>query len=69
MKAGKHICTQCNAIYEEPDNCAEDKKSFEELGTDWQCTCGATRDMYQPCSCVSVEATEHKHEKKCIHSK
>lgn len=70
MKPGRHICTGCNAIYEEPNEKLDpNKKSFETLAKDWKCDCGANKEMYQPCSCVSVKTTEHNHEKECVQSK
>jgi rubredoxin len=68
MKPGRHICTACNAIYEEPKEQVDDKKpAFDSLPENWQCECGAGKDKYQPCSCVSVsvESREHKHENTC----
>lgn len=65
MKPGRHICTVCNAIYEEPNEKLDTgKKPFESLPSDWKCECGAGKEMFQPCSCVSVESGkehEHKH--------
>ncbi len=58
MKTGRHICTVCNNIYEEPEHpkgCGCNA-TFETLPEDWQCPeCGAGKDKYQPCSCVGVE--------------
>jgi rubredoxin len=68
MKPGRHICTACNAIYEEPQEKSDDTKpAFDSLPENWQCECGAGKDKYQPCSCVSLksEHAEHKHETSC----
>jgi rubredoxin len=67
MKAGRHICTACNGIYEEPHEKLDPKKpSFESLPENWQCGCGAGKDQFQPCSCVSLEdIKEHQHETHC----
>ena len=60
MKAGRHICTACNNIYEEPDhplNCGCDA-DFGALPDEWRCPeCGARKEMYQPCSCITVAAS------------
>lgn len=68
MKPGRHICTACNAIYEEPNEKLDPNKlSFDSLPDDWKCECGANKDKFQSCSCVSLNATaaEHKHETSC----
>ncbi|MBS2009871.1 MAG: rubredoxin [Cyanobacteria bacterium SZAS TMP-1] len=68
MKPGRHICTVCNAIYEEPNEKLDTKKaSFDSLPEDWKCECGAGKDKFQPCSCVSVTipSTTHEHEDSC----
>lgn len=68
MKPGRHICTACNAIYEEPNEKLDTKKpSFDSLPEDWKCECGANKDQYQPCSCVSLKTdnAEHQHENSC----
>lgn len=61
MKSGRHICTVCNSIYEEFTeklNCGC-SSSFNELPEDWTCTeCGADKDKFQPCSCITVSATQ-----------
>jgi len=42
MKPGRHICTACNAIYEEPNEKFDpNKKPFESLPAGWKCQCGA----------------------------
>lgn len=68
MKPGRHICTVCNYIYEEPNRKAGSEqplKPFDQLPEDWKCaSCGASKEMFQPCSCVSVtpsHAHEHAH--------
>jgi rubredoxin len=69
MKPGRHICTACNAIYEEPNEHLDPKKaSFDSLPETWKCECGAGKDTFQPCSCVSVksESAEHEHENTCM---
>ncbi|MBS2005130.1 MAG: rubredoxin [Cyanobacteria bacterium SZAS LIN-5] len=68
MKPGRHICTACNAIYEEPNEKLDTQKpSFESLPEDWKCDCGAGKDKFQPCSCISLktEDAQHKHENNC----
>jgi rubredoxin len=68
MKPGRHICTACNAIYEEPNEKLDPKKPlFESLPENWKCECGAAKEKSQPCSCVSLETPvkEHKHETHC----
>jgi len=70
MKPGRHICTECNAIYEEPDEKLDPtRKPFDSLAKDWKCQCGAGKEMSQPCSCVSIEVPEHKHEQHCAQNK
>jgi rubredoxin len=71
MKPGRHICTACNAIYEEPDEKLDPtKQPFESLPADWKCECGAGKETYQPCSCVEIKGqpTEHKHSEACEQS-
>lgn len=61
MKAGRHICTVCNNIYEEPDHPIECgcKATFDQLPAEWRCPeCGADKDKYQPCSCVTFTASQ-----------
>lgn len=68
MKPGRHICTACNAIYEEPNEKHDPKKpSFDSLPEEWTCECGAGKDKFQPCSCVTIDgsANAHKHETHC----
>lgn len=57
MEIGKHICTQCNAVYEEPDDLLAPKRdAFETLPEAWQCKCGASKEMYEPYSLDSLES-------------
>lgn len=60
-KTNRHICTVCNHIYEvsdHPKECGCDA-SFEKLPETWCCPeCGAEKEMYQPCSCVTVTASQ-----------
>lgn len=67
MKPGRHICTACNAIYEEPHEKLDPKKpTFDSLPDHWLCECGAGKDKFQPCSCVSLDsAYERKHDTHC----
>ncbi|CAN5348659.1 hypothetical protein BH11CYA1_BH11CYA1_45660 [soil metagenome] len=68
MKPGRHICTECNSIYEEPNEKLDpSKSSFDALPETWKCECGAEKDKFQSCSCVSLNspASEHKHETHC----
>jgi rubredoxin len=68
MKPGRHICTACNAIYEEPNEKLDLKKpSFESLPDSWKCECGEGKATFQPCSCVSVKVDPkvHVHESHC----
>ena len=66
MKPGRHICTECNFIYEETKEHPNisTTRPFDELADDWKCPkCGAPKDKFQPCSCVTVESgVPHKHE-------
>lgn len=65
MKSQRHICTACNHIWEacwETADCGCNL-NFDALPEDWKCPeCGGDKEMYQPCSCVSVQATKHKNE-------
>jgi rubredoxin len=66
MKPGRHICTECNSIYEEPHESLDpNRKSFDSLPDSFKCQCGATKDMFQPCTCATVEEEELKHEQHC----
>ncbi len=56
MSNGKTICTVCNYIYDESKGKSDTKQrlKFEDLSDEWKCPeCGSTKDMFQPCSCVS----------------
>jgi rubredoxin len=70
MKAGRHICTECNSIYEEPKEALDPTKSkFDSLAESWKCECGAGKDKYQPCSCVqAADQKQVQHETSCAHS-
>lgn len=71
MKPGRHICTGCNHIYEEPDSkhaTANHDVPFEQLPDNWKCpSCGGSKDNYQPCSCVTLEAPQGKVERCEVH--
>ncbi len=55
MSNGKTICTVCNYIYDE----ASQSLKFEGLSDEWKCPeCLSDKDMFQPCSCVSLPASE-----------
>lgn len=63
MSKAKTICTVCNYIYDEAigeprQNLAPSVK-FEDLPDEWNCPeCGSQKDMFQPCSCVSLAVYE-----------
>jgi rubredoxin len=60
MKIERNICTECNAIYEEPEEmCIIGRPKFAALPEKWNCECGAQKDSYQPCLCVTLKP-EHK---------
>jgi len=64
MANGKTICTVCNYIFDEalgePRQGISAGCTFEELSKDWACPeCGSAKDMFQPCSCVSLPIYEH----------
>jgi rubredoxin len=68
MKPGRHICTACNAIYEEPNEKLDTSKpSFDSLPEDWKCSCGVGKEKFQSCSCVSLNPNtkDHQHETAC----
>ncbi len=68
MKLGRHICTECNTIYEEPNETFDaGKAKFDSLEESWKCDCGAGKDKYQPCACVELKS-EQGHEDCCAHS-
>lgn len=67
MANAKTICTVCNYIYDEAqgESRQEIKSSvqFEKLPEEWKCPeCGAAKEMFQPCSCVSLPT----YEKTCV---
>lgn len=67
MSKGKTICTVCNYIYDEvlgePRQEILPAKSFSDLAEDWVCPeCGSGKEMFQPCSCVSLPI----YEKTCV---
>lgn len=64
MANGKTICTVCNYIFDEelgePRQQIAAGVRFEELADEWSCPeCGSGKDMFQPCSCVSLSIYEH----------
>lgn len=63
MSNGKTICTVCNYIYDEslgePRQDIPKSLKFEDLSDDWHCPeCASAKDMFQPCSCVSLPIFE-----------
>lgn len=69
MANGKTICTVCNYIYDE--SLGEAKQNippslqFDDLPEEWRCPeCGSAKEMFQPCSCVSI----HIYEQTCVPS-
>jgi len=63
MSKAKTICTVCNYIYDEalgePNQGSPQALKFEELSDEWRCPeCGSAKDMFQPCSCVSLPIYE-----------
>lgn len=63
MSNGKTICTVCNYIYDEaigePSPGVKPVLKFADLPDEWHCPdCGAAKDMFQPCSCVSLPVCE-----------
>jgi regulator of cell morphogenesis and NO signaling len=63
MSNGKTICTVCNYIYDEslgePRQNLAPAVRFEDLPEKWRCPeCGSNKDMFQPCSCVSLSIYE-----------
>jgi regulator of cell morphogenesis and NO signaling len=63
MKIGKTICTVCNYIYDEA--LGESRQGippalkFDDLSDEWRCPeCGSAKEMFQPCSCVSLPIYE-----------
>lgn len=67
MFNAKTICTVCNYIYDEalgePRQEILPGKKFEDLAEEWICPeCTASKEMFQPCSCVSLPL----YEKTCV---
>ncbi len=67
MSKAKTICTVCNYIYDEvlgePRQEILPSVSFEALAEEWRCPeCGSNKEMFQPCSCVSLPI----YEKTCV---
>ena len=63
MSNAKTICTVCNYIYDEalgePRQDIPPSLSFEDLSDEWRCPmCASDKDMFQPCSCVSLTPYE-----------
>lgn len=63
MSNGKTICTVCNYIYDEaigePSKGIGPSIKFDDLSDDWTCpVCDSAKDMFQPCSCVSLHIYE-----------
>ena len=63
MSKGKTICTVCNYIYDE--SLGEVRQGvppafkFDDLPDEWRCPeCNSAKDMFQPCSCVSLPLYE-----------
>lgn len=67
MNNGKTICTVCNYIFDEqlgePRQGISPALAFGELPDTWTCPeCNSSKDMFQPCSCVSL----HVYEMSCV---
>lgn len=67
MNNGKTICTVCNYIFDEqlgePRQGISPALAFGELPDTWTCPeCNSSKDMFQPCSCVSL----HLYEMSCV---
>lgn len=63
MSNAKTICTVCNYIYDEalgePRQNIAPSVRFDDLSDDWGCPeCSSAKDMFQPCSCVSLPIYE-----------
>jgi regulator of cell morphogenesis and NO signaling len=63
MTNGKTICTVCNYIYDEavgePRQNISSAIKFDDLNDAWQCPeCNSAKEMFQPCSCVSLPIYE-----------
>ncbi len=67
MSNAKTICTVCNYIYDEalgePRQDILPSLKFDDLAETWQCPeCRSNKEMFQPCSCVSLPI----YEKTCV---
>lgn len=67
MSNGKTICTVCNYIYDEvlgeQSQNIPPSVRFDDLPDSWQCpVCNSSKEMFQPCSCVSL----HTYEQTCV---
>ncbi len=67
MLSGKSICTVCNYIYDETSGESIEGilplPKFKDLPDEWRCPeCGSSKEMFQPCSCVSFPM----HEQNCV---
>jgi anaerobic nitric oxide reductase flavorubredoxin len=63
MSESKTICTVCNYIYDEasggPGQDFPSALKFDALADEWKCPeCGSAKDMFQPCSCISLPIYE-----------
>ena len=63
MKPGNYICTVCNYIYDdqkgEPRQEIAPDIPFTSLPPTFVCPeCSADKEMFQPCSCVSLEEAQ-----------
>lgn len=63
MSTQKTICTVCNYIYDEALGDSSQQVppaiKFEHLPEQWNCPeCNSGKDMFQPCSCVSLSVYE-----------
>lgn len=63
MSNAKTICTVCDYIYDEglgePRQEIPRAVKFNDLPAQWSCPeCGSTKEMFQPCSCVSLNVYE-----------
>lgn len=67
METAKNICTVCNYVFDEtlgePRQNILPSVRFAELTEQWLCPdCGSSKEMFQPCSCVSLSV----YEKTCL---
>lgn len=77
MKTEKTICTVCNYIYDdalgEPRQNIPPSLKFDDLSDEWSCPeCNSAKEMFQPCSCVSLPIYEltcaaHRQESAQLH--